>query len=63
VVAPGIVAEVVQQLGGVDILVNNAGIIIRREPFTRTQCEELERRHRNINLSTPFFLSQAARNR
>ncbi|MBR4652491.1 MAG: 2-dehydro-3-deoxy-D-gluconate 5-dehydrogenase KduD [Kiritimatiellae bacterium] len=56
--APKIVARVVKALGAVDILVNNAGII-RREPF-------LEHSARNwndvisINLSTPFFLSQAA---
>ncbi len=55
--APKIVAEVVKKLGRVDILVNNAGII-RREPF-------LEHSAKNwndviaINLSTPFFLSQA----
>ncbi len=56
--APRIVAKVVKALGAVDILVNNAGII-RREPF-------LEHSAKNwndvisINLSTPFFLSQAA---
>lgn len=58
--SPKIVAKVVKQLGSVDILVNNAGII-RREPF-------LEHSAKNwndvisINLSTPFFLSQAAAN-
>lgn len=56
--APKIVAKVVKAFGRVDILVNNAGII-RREPF-------LEHSAKNwndvisINLSTPFFLSQAA---
>ena len=56
--APKIIAKVVKALGSVDILVNNAGII-RREPF-------LEHSAKNwndvisINLSTPFFLSQAA---
>ena len=55
--APKIVAKEVKALGRVDILVNNAGII-RREPF-------LEHSAKNwndvisINLSTPFFLSQA----
>ena len=55
--APKIVAKVVKALGRVDILVNNAGII-RREPF-------LEHSAKNwndvisVNLSTPFFLSQA----
>ena len=56
--SPKIVAKVVKQLGSLDILVNNAGII-RREPF-------LEHSAKNwndvisINLSTVFFLSQAA---
>ncbi len=56
--SPKIIAKVVKALGRVDILVNNAGII-RREPF-------LEHSAKNwndvisINLSTPFFLSQAA---
>jgi 2-dehydro-3-deoxy-D-gluconate 5-dehydrogenase len=56
--APKVVAKVVKALGRLDILVNNAGII-RREPF-------LEHSAKNwndvisINLSTPFFLSQAA---
>ena len=56
--SPKIIAKVVKALGSVDILVNNAGII-RREPF-------LEHSAKNwnyvisINLSTPFFLSQAA---
>ncbi|MDR2850058.1 MAG: 2-dehydro-3-deoxy-D-gluconate 5-dehydrogenase KduD [Verrucomicrobiota bacterium] len=57
-VAPGIVAEVVRQLGGVDILVNNAGII-RREPFTEHSAKNWNDVI-SINLSTPFFLSQAA---
>ena len=56
--SPKIIAKVVKALGSVDILVNNAGII-RREPF-------LEHSAKNwndviaVNLSTPFFLSQAA---
>lgn len=51
------VKRVIEAFGTVDILVNNAGII-RREPF-------LEHSAKNwndvisINLSTPFFLSQA----
>jgi 2-deoxy-D-gluconate 3-dehydrogenase len=55
--APGIVAGVVKQLGGVDILVNNAGII-RREPFTEHSAKNWNDVIA-INLSTPFFLSQA----
>jgi len=57
-IAPAIIAEVVKQLGGVDILVNNAGII-RREPFTEHSAKNWNDVI-GINLSTPFFLSQAA---
>jgi len=57
-IAPGLVAEVVGQLGGVDILVNNAGII-RREPFVEHSAKNWNDVI-GINLSTPFFLSQAA---
>ena len=56
--APAIVAEVVAKLGGVDILVNNAGII-RREPFTEHSAKNWNDVI-SVNLSTPFFLSQAA---
>lgn len=56
--APAIIAEVVKQLGGVDILVNNAGII-RREPFTEHSAKNWND-VLSVNLSTPFFLSQAA---
>lgn len=58
--APQIVAETVKKLGRVDILVNNAGMI-RREPF-------LQHSKKNwddviaVNLSSVFFLSQAAAN-
>jgi len=57
-IAPGLIAEVVARLGGVDILVNNAGII-RREPFTEHSAKNWND-VLGINLSTPFFLSQAA---
>ncbi len=57
-IAPGLIAEVVKQLGGVDILVNNAGII-RREPFVDHSAKNWND-VLGINLSTPFFLSQAA---
>ena len=56
--APAIIADVVKQLGGVDILVNNAGII-RREPFTEHSAKYWND-VLSVNLSTPFFLSQAA---
>ena len=56
--APKVVAKVVKELGRVDILVNNAGII-RREPFTEHSAKNWNDVI-SINLSTPFFLSQAA---
>ena len=56
--APKIVAKVVKALGRVDILVNNAGII-RRESFTEHSAKNWNDVIA-INLSTPFFLSQAA---
>ena len=55
--APKIVAKVVKALGRVDILVNNAGII-RREPFLEHSAKDWNDVI-SINLSTPFFLSQA----
>ncbi len=56
--SPRIIAEVVEKLGSVDILVNNAGII-RREPFVEHSAQNWNDVI-SINLSTPFFLSQAA---
>ena len=53
-----IVEETVAKLGRLDILVNNAGII-RREPFTEHSAKNWNDEI-SINLSTPFFLSQAA---
>ncbi|MBR1870254.1 MAG: 2-dehydro-3-deoxy-D-gluconate 5-dehydrogenase KduD [Kiritimatiellae bacterium] len=53
-----IVEETVAKLGRLDILVNNAGII-RREPFTEHSAKNWNDVI-SINLSTPFFLSQAA---
>ena len=55
--APKIVAKVVKALGRVDILVNNAGII-RREPVLEHSAKYWNDVI-SINLSTPFFLSQA----
>ncbi len=56
--ARGLVEECVQTLGRLDILVNNAGII-RRAPaleFPQADWEAVL----NINLSSAFYLSQAA---
>lgn len=53
-----IVQEVVDTLGRLDILVNNAGII-RREPaidFSQANWDDVI----DLNLSTVFYLSQAA---
>jgi len=58
VIAGPLIADIVAKLGGVDILVNNAGII-RREPFTEHSAKNWND-VLGINLSTPFFLSQAA---
>ena len=53
----GFVNDVVAREGRIDILVNNAGII-RREPFTEHSAKNWNDVI-SINLSTPFFLSQA----
>ncbi|MBO6166980.1 MAG: 2-dehydro-3-deoxy-D-gluconate 5-dehydrogenase KduD [Kiritimatiellae bacterium] len=55
--APRIVAETVKEFGHIDILVNNAGII-KRQPFTEHSAENWNL-VLAINLSAPFFLSQA----
>ena len=55
--AQALVAQVLAQAGRVDGLVNNAGII-RRAPaadFSQADWDEVLR----VNLSSPFFLSQA----
>ncbi len=57
-IADPLIADIVAALGGVDILVNNAGII-RREPFTQHSAKNWND-VLGLNLSTPFFLSQAA---
>jgi 2-deoxy-D-gluconate 3-dehydrogenase len=53
-----ILEEVRAGLGGVDILVNNAGTIRRRDAleFSEDDWDAVM----NLNLKTPFFLSQAA---
>ena len=55
--AEATVAAVVADFGRLDILVNNAGII-RREPFVEHSAKNWNDVI-SINLSTPFFLSQA----
>ena len=52
-----VVKQVKEDFGSIDILVNNAGII-RREPFTEHSAKNWNDVI-SINLSTPFFLSQA----
>src|ERR1035441_9475683 len=56
--AADVVAQVLQRAGRIDGVINNAGII-RRAPavdFSETDWNEVLR----LNLSTPFFLAQAA---
>lgn len=53
-----VVAETVKAAGRVDILVNNAGIIRRADALEFS--EEDWDAALNVNLKTPFFLSQAA---
>lgn len=56
--AQGIIGECVAQMGRLDILVNNAGII-RRAPALEFSTEDWEA-VLDINLSSVFYLSQAA---
>ncbi len=55
---PDAVARVVGELGRLDILVNNAGIA-DLAPFQRVTREMMEKTLR-VNVSGPFFLTQAA---
>lgn len=52
------VADCVERMGNLSVLVNNAGIM-RMEPFTEVS-EENWNRILGVNLSGPFFLTQAA---
>ncbi|HKE95283.1 MAG TPA: 2-dehydro-3-deoxy-D-gluconate 5-dehydrogenase KduD [Povalibacter sp.] len=56
--APRIIAQAIEAAGQIDILVNNAGIIRRNDALNFTEADwdaALD-----VNLKTPFFLSQAA---
>jgi 2-deoxy-D-gluconate 3-dehydrogenase len=53
-----VIAQCVQAAGRIDILVNNAGIIRRNDALLFT--EEDWDAALNVNLKTPFFMSQAA---
>ena len=55
--AASLVHQIVSDFGRIDILVNNAGII-RREPFTEHSAKNWND-VLAVNLSAPFFLSQA----
>lgn len=56
--AQAVVDETVRRLGRIDILVNNAGIIRRNDAlhFTEDEWDSAL----DVNLKTPFFLSQRA---
>lgn len=54
---PTIIDATIGELGGIDVLVNNAGII-RRAPVTELSEEDWDD-VMNVNIRTPFFLSQA----
>jgi 2-deoxy-D-gluconate 3-dehydrogenase len=54
----GVVAQVVEELGGLDILVNNAGIIRRAPALEYSEQDWDDVIH--VNLKAIFFLSQAA---
>jgi len=56
--AAQVVAQAVKAAGHVDILVNNAGIIRRNDALTFTEADWDSAL--DVNLKTPFFLSQAA---
>jgi 2-deoxy-D-gluconate 3-dehydrogenase len=56
--AQRIVAQAVDMAGRLDILVNNAGLIRRNDALAFT--EDDWDAAMNVNLKTPFFLSQAA---
>lgn len=56
--ASRVVAQAIEAAGHVDILVNNAGIIRRNDALVFTEADWDAAM--DVNLKTPFFLSQAA---
>lgn len=57
--AAALVAAVVARFGRIDLLVNNAGDLVERKPLTEMP-EALWRQVIDLNLSSVFFVSQAA---
>ena len=57
--ARALVEAVVARLGRVDVLVNNAGDLVERKPLLE-MSEALWRQVLDLNLSSVFFLTQAA---
>lgn len=57
--ATALVASVVARFGRIDLLVNNAGDLVERKPLTEMP-EALWRQVIDLNLSSVFFVSQAA---
>jgi 3-oxoacyl-[acyl-carrier protein] reductase len=57
--ARALVAAVVERMGRLDVLVNNAGDLVERKPLLE-MTESLWRQVLDLNLSSVFFVTQAA---
>jgi 3-oxoacyl-[acyl-carrier protein] reductase len=57
--ARALVAAVVERMGRLDVLVNNAGDLVERKPLLE-MTEALWRQVLDLNLSSVFFVTQAA---